>query len=573
MPIALLNALDTAYCNKTLRKSFLICLEQIKVLKLEVSIYHQSIPWISKRFDVNCKIVPFNIRVDNKSLVSKNENQNMYLFHRYNNQTTKLLLTSLTDESVETLLKLLTCCVSLKHITLQFTNSVSIRNTSKLVNNVLSSCLFVVSLNFESFQSLNDEHVVKLSVGLPALKRLNLSTCESLTDIAIESVAKECRMLEYLNISQVFLLTDRSLLALEIISALCLSNIVLGGASTQYSKKALDKLILVCGDKLREIDLSYIGSSSAVFAVSENCHKIRSLGLAGHRRIDDVSLISLIQNCKFIVQLNMNDLGHVQFAVFEQILKQLLHLSDFKFSRCAAEIENSVYFTISQKFSSISKLDILTNHVIGFQHDYMYLKPSSDYVLESRHRCAVDHLLHMQSKCHTLNHLVLANAIPCQNLDSFSLVSCAHLLTINLHTMINLTDQSLGIIANVCNSLVCFVMCACPKVTSNGVIAICEKNPSLNVVGLSGGYGFGCVGSLICDRALTFGIATLKNLHMLSIFHMKLITQAGFKDVILKCRRISDLSVHSCQEISNEFVSDQSKHCLVLNRLRFSGNL
>jgi hypothetical protein len=270
---------------------------------------------------------------------------------------------------------------------------------------------------------------------------------------------------------------------------------------------------------------------------------------------------------------------------YEVILNRLMFLTDFQFSPCKNTDNNKtivrpIYFWLNQKMEFIHHLDFLHNRVKGTSfNNNPVLSTITEAQLVARNTqwdtVTSDCLSYVSAKCITLKTLILTDQIRRSSLKVFcSLGYCQSLTSLSFHTMSNLRDVDLVLISKVCNLLVQLTICSCPRITSEGVVSICVSNPCIVSLGLS---MVNCNSNLemtnICDHALNNGVSLLKRLQMLSLFHLDTITPNGFCNVVINCKRLTEICIHSCALISENFVRDEVQRCQVLNNVRFTGSL
>jgi hypothetical protein len=603
LPIELIGVLDTASCNRTERLLFLNLLLQLNCLKLNLEIPTYRFQWISTKFSQTCRIEPFQILTTNTCSTSnwktRNVNEPYELGPGTPNKFAKSILSSSVESSsLHQLVDLLKFSPNLRSISIIFSNTLSTLDTNILVNQI-NGLKRVLELNFTGFATLTDEMVSKLCGFATNLLILNLSGCSLLTDLSVSCVIEKCPSLQSLNISYLGNITDASLLTFANESNK-LNSISWGGSSYRqhhnvcgiswFSEYTIRIFLEFCGINLVEIEIVSNVSTSILSLLSTVCVNVITL------RIINDHLLTITTSLDEFFQFwstsfkNISTLCLTEFNFecrhYEIILGCLTHLTDFQFSPCqvldsSITIVRPIYFLLNQKMEFINHLDFLHNRVIGTTYrNYPVLSTTTETQLVSQNTQwdtkTSDCLSYVSAKCSALKTLILTGTIRRSSLKLFcSLENCQSLTSLSFHTMSNLQDVDLILVSKVCNFLVQFTICSCPFVTSKGVVSICVGNPSIVSLGLS---MINCNINLkrankICDQALSNGVSLLKRLQMLSLFHLDIITQDGFSNVMINCKRLTEICIHSCALISEEFVRAEVKRCQVLNNVRFTGCL
>ncbi len=592
--LEVIGLLDSALCSSVYRGLFLNALSQMTNLNSEFRIPSYKLQWIDKKFPNLFRLEPFQVVVNNSVILFPPAFPGCFKVSHSGSFAESIYVSSCENVSIDNLIMLLTkSCPNLTTVVVSFTYNISPENTSRLIKSV-SLCVQIIELNFLGFVCLLDEHVAVLCDVCENLQSLNLSGCEQLSDFSIQTVSEKSTSLNTLNISNIPKLSDESFLSLTKCS-LHLTSFSFGGFgghSSFFSDNFIELYMNVHGDYLRELDIVSGVSNVTILNIAKYCQQIVSLQLTDSisYKGGGIHFSSLCESCKLIVNLDVSQLHYLKLSDFECIVRQLIHLEDFHFARCSSEVQRPVYYLLGQKFRNINKLDIRGHHVVGKLYDtpptLHSLQSNSDLLLAvvgtvAWDRLTFDCLSFVLTKCSSssFSNLILSDRIyNGPEFMRFVSHSFKSLVSVAFHTMVDLTDDHLTGVANECHSLVHFTINSCPQITSKSIVGICVNNPMIVSVGLSsfsGGGGRGGGGSVmkICDLALIDGVSTLKRLQMLSLFHLTLISEVGFSIVVNKCKRLSEVCIHSCELISESFVRNEVMKCPVLNNVRFVGGL
>jgi hypothetical protein len=598
--LEVIGLLDSALCNSGKRGLFLNILSQMVTLSPEFRIPSYKLQWIDRKAPNLFRVEPFQVVINNSAIFPTSAVSDCIDVSHCGAFANSIFVSSCDNVSVDNLIVLLTKkCPNLTVVVISFTNNTSPENTTRLIKSI-SLLDRLTELNFLGFVCLLDEHlsIILCEVGL-SLQSLNVSGCVQLSDASIQIVCEKCKSLNILDISNLPKLCDNSLESLTKWSVhLSDFSFGCGGNESQnqtsqtlimnsvFSDEWIEKYLSVHGEYLYDLEIVSNVSNDTLLNIAKHCKQIVSMRLTDSISFEGGGLhfSSLCESCKLIVALNVSQLHYLKLSDFECIVRQLIHLEDFHFARCSSEVQRPVYYLLGQKFRNIGKLDIRDHHVVGELYDtpptLHSLQKSTSSIMSSWEQIAFDCVSFVTSKCSSSSFSSLSLSDGIYNAPEFMRFvshSFKSLVSVAFHTMVDLTDDHLTEVANECHSLVHFTINSCPQITSKSIVGICVNNPMLVSVGLSSFSGGGIVGGgsvmKICDLALIDGISTLKRLQMLSLFHLKFISEVGFSAVVNKCKRLSELCIHSCELISESFVRNEVLKCPVLNNVRFVGGL
>ncbi|XP_062222653.1 uncharacterized protein LOC133921690 [Phragmites australis] len=225
-------------------------------------------------------------------------------------------------------------------------------------------------LALQNCKGISDVGVAKLGDGLPSLQSLDVSRCIKLSDKGLKAVALGCQKLRHLHITGCRLITDNLLLAL---SKSCLQLEELGAAGCNsitdagisaladgcHHMKSLDiskcnkvgdpgvckiaEFSSSCLVSLKLLDCSKVGDQS-ICSLAKFCHNLETLVIGGCRnisdasieglahacssslrslrmdwclKITDMSLRSLLSNCKLLVAIDVGCCDQITDAAFQ----------------------------------------------------------------------------------------------------------------------------------------------------------------------------------------------------------------------------------------------------------------
>ena len=167
----------------------------------------------------------------------------------------------------------------------------------KLKNLNLSGCLGISGTGF----AILGQHA-------SLLKNLKLSGCRQVTPWALMKIFQGCQNLEHLDISYCSQLTDQEV---KVMSDCCRELKEINMKECRQvsdvgllSVKACSKLLVLV---LARSDLVLRITDISLLAISEGCHDLQSLDIAGCNMISDVGISWLAKGCKSLRRLNFSN--------------------------------------------------------------------------------------------------------------------------------------------------------------------------------------------------------------------------------------------------------------------------
>uniref|UniRef100_A0A7N0V137 Uncharacterized protein n=1 Tax=Kalanchoe fedtschenkoi TaxID=63787 RepID=A0A7N0V137_KALFE len=167
-------------------------------------------------------------------------------------------------------------------------------------------------LSVAGIPTVTDEFVEQIAVACGVnLKELRLADCGSLTDKSMEVIGAKCPSLAFLDLSNLDMLTDFSLLY---ITNSCQSLRHLKLHRNRFSDKALGAFLEVSGKSLTELSLNGVGKIGAAtaLAIARYTRGLVSLDLSWCRSLSDKMVGLIVDSCKSLVLLKLFGCGQVK---------------------------------------------------------------------------------------------------------------------------------------------------------------------------------------------------------------------------------------------------------------------
>lgn len=169
----------------------------------------------------------------------------------------------------------------------------------------LSACKALRSLDLSRCEALTDRGFLYMASSCHALSHLDLGDCVNITDRCLKHLAFGCRGLEFLSVRGCYMVTDEGLAALagdcrrlqQVILRRCFRVTDLG----------LKTLARGLAHALRKIDLHACDrvTDSGMVALAKHCQELRWLDIGGCVRVGDRGVMALAGACNGLRYINL----------------------------------------------------------------------------------------------------------------------------------------------------------------------------------------------------------------------------------------------------------------------------
>jgi len=162
-------------------------------------------------------------------------------------------------------------------------------------------------LAMQGMESISENELVRTVIGLPALIGLEITSCSSLTDVALVKITK----------------VHRSLDSLQLIYS------EISSSGLEPALRRSEKLKTLTLNNCKKIN------DKAMNAIGSHCGMcLRSLSIARCTSIGDQGIVSVSTTCRFLQHLNCSGVVGMTDAGFKAICCELSSLTDLNISRC-----------------------------------------------------------------------------------------------------------------------------------------------------------------------------------------------------------------------------------------------
>nr|KYP42821.1 F-box/LRR-repeat protein 4 [Cajanus cajan] len=319
-----------------------------------------------------------------------------------------------------------------------------------------------------SSDPVSDSAVEALSLGLPNLRRVNLSGNFFIHDPSILSLCKNCQFLEELVIFECHFITQRGIASAirerPCVSSLCVSNFGCGAKKGDFFRPHVtsDFIEALVGLKgLTCLDLSFSSISDELLCcVAEEGIPLRKLVLQGCCNYSYVGVLCLLSTCRFVEHL---DLQNAEF------------LCDQRVEELCAFLGNLVYIDVS------GCRMVTDSALLALARNCPFLE-----VLDLSSCCGVyEGVVEVLRRCTEVRHLSLAF---CSGVRLTGLnFEVRKLEELNLSRS-GIDDEALSVISKCCRWLLQLDLENCSRVTAKGVRQMVENCTQLREISLVSCY-------------------------------------------------------------------------------------
>ncbi|KAK7349115.1 hypothetical protein VNO77_06218 [Canavalia gladiata] len=259
---------------------------------------------------------------------------------------------------------------------------------------LLSRCLSVQNLDLQNAEFLNDQRVEELSLFLGNLVSINFSGCRMLTDSALVALARNCPLLQDIQMGATSIGKRR--VEDSLIGAVVNSKVKsLGLAGNSCLKEETIKMFASIFPNLRLLDLSSCSLSEGVVEVLRRCCEIRHLSLAFFSEmklvgmnfevpklevlnltrsgIDDEALSVISKRCCGLLRLELEDCSHVTAKGVRQVVENCTQLREINLGSCYKVAASVVAWMVFTR-PSLRKITAPPGFDLGDSHRELLLR-------------------------------------------------------------------------------------------------------------------------------------------------------------------------------------------------------
>ncbi|KAK9708355.1 hypothetical protein K7432_009680 [Basidiobolus ranarum] len=253
--------------------------------------------------------------------------------------------TSITDSAISTLAncsKLQT--LSVKHCFIEGHSLVS----------VVEGCPKLTSLDLSHCQNISRQSLEKVFETGREFESLQLDFCP-VTRSVVQKIALYSNKLRHLNLNNVYILTDCTIIDLASRSSLLA---YLSVASSSISDSGILALAQNC-KKLKSADVSYCSgvTSRSVLALATQCPEIEQLSMGYCDNISDVGIIAIANSLPDIQNINITYCGQISNSSIKILLDKCRKLKSLKMGYCGRVTREAIQ-DISNRLPDLRSLDI-----------------------------------------------------------------------------------------------------------------------------------------------------------------------------------------------------------------------
>ncbi|XP_013384148.1 F-box/LRR-repeat protein 7-like isoform X1 [Lingula anatina] len=277
--------------------------------------------------------------------------------------------------------------------------------TRRLSYNTPHVCIMVEKINMNSCERLTDKGLHLIAKRCPELRHLEIQGCANITNLALFEVVSRCTNLEHLNVTGCALIT-------------CIS--LTPDAKLQYGQNP-------CTIYLRHLDMTdcYALEDSGLKIIASHCTQLQYMYLRRCMRITDIGVQAIALYCTMLKEFSVSDCRRVtDFG-----LRELSKLGS------------------SLRYLSVAKCDKVSD--VGVKYIAKYCKKLRYLNVRGCEAVSDDAL-----------QLLAEN---CRRLKSLDVGKC------------DVTDEGLEILAEHCPQLKKLSLKSCDAITDSGVVAIAQK--------------------------------------------------------------------------------------------------
>ncbi len=311
--------------------------------------------------------------------------------------------------------------------------------TNAMVQEVCSMHPGLTSLDLTKCDSVTDVGLWAIARHCTGLKQLTLSQCGGITNIGLRSLAMKCTSIEKLDFTKCENLDDH---ALRVIAAGMwgLRVFTLTGCNNITDSGVAE--VARCCHKLRILDVSdceKIGEygDKALLEVGKYCHELETLNMFGCKHVADAGIKAIANGCRELKELRLTGCRELSGLAVKSLSSQCTKLVNLSIANCQ-KIENKDLIKLAKGCSKLQNLDI--------------------------------------SEC---------NNITAKGLQTLAR-ECKEMVTLNLSKCSNVDDDALKVLAMGCEGLRNLDLSGCQSVSEVGIREIahgCTGIGYLNVTG------------------------------------------------------------------------------------------
>ncbi|KAJ0743756.1 putative leucine-rich repeat domain superfamily [Helianthus annuus] len=434
------------------------------------------------------------------------------------------------DGSVSVLLSDVSClgwARRLKKVVLSRTTSLRFSGLEILV----ASCPRLQAVDVSHCYQFGDREAAALSCAVE-LREVKLDKCLRLTDVGLAKIAIRCQKLEKLSLKWCLEITD---LGIDLLSNkclrlkhLCVSYLKISDESLRSisNLKKLEVLLMVGCGLVSDEGLNFIGNG---------CPSLQVLDVSRCEHVSSAGLVSVTRGCIGLQKLNAGYYFLELSTTVFQNFKDLKYLKTIRVDgarlayghpglkvldlTCCNDLTDMAISAIAHSCTKLLCLKLESCSLLT-EKSFSFIGSSCVLLVELdlTECCINDKGLEYLSKCVELQCLRLGICTDISGKGlSYIASNCKNLKELDLYRCLNVGDDGLGFIASGCKKIRKLNMCYCTKIT---------------------------------DIGMTF-LSQLEELTDLEMRSISKVTSAGLTAVASGCRKLSELDIKHCGNISD----------------------
>ena len=430
--------------------------------------------------------------------------------------------------------------------------------TSNGLAEIAQKCPQLQKLNVVSdISEVLDDDIVHLSEKCSFLTHFGICS-ELITDLAVQKLAENCRLLTYLDLDNCENITDKSLAAIAV-SCQLLKQLILNECVeiTDNGIIAISKSCL----HLESIDVSScinVGNLS-ILALATNNQRLKSVICDDCRDISDVAVTNLLANCKNLSLLEARG-TNVTENVISHCTKDCtsLEMHHWDGDGRGGSIEKS---NVKYQHRTLNKINL--HFTISANSCLMAAYMAPDLVQLALHyvECLQDKkLMAIIDLCaHKLESVVILGCMELTSESRSYLVKrCKQLIAVDLDRV---TDEIMMEIAEHLPQLSSLKLINCNELTDASIIRIAHKCSQLRVFSTTKCYS-------LTDLSLVQIVKHCPSLHTLKLRHSTLFTSSLLDALEMYSTKLKRLYLEpSSGGLSHQEMLNLSLHILILIEL------
>ncbi|KAH8082894.1 hypothetical protein JL720_8402 [Aureococcus anophagefferens] len=415
---------------------------------------------------------------------------------------------------------------------------------------------------------LTDAGVAAVAVAAPALVSLDLSGALRVTDVSLRVVAANCLELRKLDAGGCAGLAGAGLAA---VGAQCrkLEHVRLAGCGRAATGWALAALVTGCGASLTHLDVSHCAllTDADCGAVAKHCPNLIRLDLSHCRQTGDQAAVNIAEKCHRLEYINMarSELLHktsdvALLSIAEGCGKTLVELD---LNGCEMVTDVGVSWVAHQAGATLEVFNLrgcnrLTNAGCRAIADHCHVIRVVDLRGARRVTDVGVRVLGaaLGDTLETLDissmHLVTDGVDRGFGFEGLLALAqdVTRLKCLHLDGCFQVSNRALNALAKGCSTLVELGLAGCPRLTANGVGALCHASrETLEKVNL------GCCGDCVDDDLVSALARGSPNLKQLFLRDCERWGQVGARAIARHCKRLHRLDCTGCSSLDDEGVA------------------